>query len=321
MDLLELRYFVTVAEAGSFSRATVEIGTTQPALSRQVRKLEAELKCDLFYRHGRGVSMTAAGRKLFDTVKPLLQQVVQIKDEILADSDHPSGSVALGVPPSIGATLGATLSRRFSKECPGARLRIHEAFSSSLSEWVEMGRLDLAILYDARRGRNLIAEPLLREALFLVEASGRRRKSSKPVGLEELSRRRLVLPGPENGLRRVVDAAMASVGLPLSVAMEIDSVAAIKQLLEMGDEATVLPFGAIHREVREGRLQARRVNAEIAQAMLVTATPLHRPVTRATRVLMDLVRSEIRKSVKAGVLVGDTTGLEKTPLATADRHA
>lgn len=318
MELLELRYFVTVAEAGSFSRATVELGTTQPALSRQVRKLEGELKCDLFYRHGRGVSLTAAGRKLFDAVKPLIRQVGQIKEEILEDGDHPSGSVAFGVPPSIGATLGATVSRRFSKEYPAARLRIREAFSSSLVEWVEMGRLDLAILYDARRGRNLTAEPLLREALFLVEAAGRRRRNDRPVGLEELSSRRLILPGPENGLRRVVDTAMASAGLPLSVVIEIDSVAAIKQLLEMGDEATVLPFGAVHREVREGRLQARRVDAEMAQAMLVTATPLNRPVTRATRVLLDLVRSEIRKCVKAGVLVGDTTGLEKAPAAVPD---
>ncbi|WP_119270970.1 LysR family transcriptional regulator [Taklimakanibacter deserti] len=315
MELLELRYFVTVAEAGSFSRATVELGTTQPALSRQVRKLESELKCDLFYRHGRGVSLTAAGKKLFDTVKPLLQQVVQIKDEIMEESDHPSGAVAFGVPPSIGATLAAPLSRRFSRECPAVRLRIREAFSSSLSEWVEMGRLDLAILYDARRGRNLNAEPLLREPLFMVEASDRRRGSDGPIELAELSRRRLILPGPENGLRRVIDTAMANADLPLSVTLEIDSVAAIKQLLEMGDDATVLPYGAVHREVREGRLRARRINADDAQAMLVTATPLHRPVTRATRVLLDLVRSEIRKSIKAGVLVGAITGLERMPVA------
>lgn len=317
MELLELRYFVTVAEAGSFSRATVELGTTQPALSRQVRKLEGELKCDLFYRHGRGVSLTAAGKKLLDAVKPLLQQVVQIRDEILEDGDHPSGSVAFGVPPSIGATLAASLSRRFSKECPEARLRIHEAFSSTLFEWVEMGRLDLAILYDARRGRNLIVEPLLKEALFMVEASDGGGED-RPIELEELSRRRFIMPGPENGLRRVIDTAMAATGLALPVTMEIDSVAAIKQLLELGDEATVLPFGAVHREVRGGRLRARRVNAENAQAMLVTATPLHRPVSRATRVLMGLVRSEIRKSVKAGVLVGAFTGLEKTRIGAHD---
>lgn len=320
MELLELRYFVTVAEAGSFSRATVELGTTQPALSRQVRKLEGELKCDLFYRHGRGVSLTAAGKKLFDAVKPLLQQVVQIKDEILEDGNHPSGSVTFGVPPSIGATLCAPLSRRFSREYPAARLRIREAFSSTLFEWVEMGRLDLAILYDARRGRNLIAEPLLREPLFMVEASDRRRGGKGPIELVELARRRFILPGPENGLRRVIDTAIANAGLTLSVTMEVDSVAAIKQLLEKGDEATVLPFGAVHREVHDGRLRARRINAEDAQAMLVTATPLHRPITRATRVLIDLVRSEIRKSVKAGVLVGSTAGLEKMPAAPSEAN-
>ena len=309
METLELRYFVTVAEAGSFSRASVELDIAQPSLSRQVRKLEQELKSSLFYRHGRGVSLTATGSKLFDAVKPLLAKLSEIKEELIQDGDKPSGTVVLGVPPSIGATLGAPLSRRFSEECPGATLRVHEAFSSNLLEWVESGRLDLAVLYDARRGRNLIVSPLLRESLFLIEAPGNN-VASTTVSLLDVAAKTLILPGPENGLRRVLDTAVAKAGLTLTVRMEIDSVTAIKQLVGSGEGATVLPFGSVHREVSEGNLIARRIDSTDTLAMLVTATPLHRPVTKATRSLLAFVHAEVKRSVSAGILVGETSNLE-----------
>jgi LysR family nitrogen assimilation transcriptional regulator len=308
MELLELRYFVEVAEAGSFSRASVRLGIAQPALSRQVQKLERELNNDLFYRHGRGVTLTAAGGRLHDVVKPLLRQLIDIKEELVEEGGQPSGTVVFGVPPSIGSTLAAPLSRAFREACPGARLQVKEAFSSTLLEWVESGRLDLAVLYDARRSRNLTVTPLLLEDLFLIEAPNS--ASAEPATLQDLGALTLVLPGPENGLRRVVDMAANRAGGSLTVAMELDSVAALRQLVEGGAGATILPFGAVHREVREGRLTARPIGLERMQAMLVTATPLRRPVTKATRVLMRLVQAEVKRCVASGVLRGRTSKLK-----------
>jgi len=317
MELLELRYFVQVADLGSFSKASVKLGITQPALSRQVQKLEHELRTSLFYRHGRGVSLTQPGRKLYDVVRHLLGALAEIKEEIQDQSERLTGTVTLGLPPSICATLGAPLARRFHESYPDATLRIHEVFSGTLLEWVEGGRLDLAVLYDARRGRSMLSSPLLVENLMLIQSSKDFEDGAVPDGdrvpVALLGDLRLVLPGLENGLRRVVDAAARRADIDLQVDMEIDSVTAIKQLVEEGMGSTILPFGAVHREVRQGRLIAREIDSKDMHAMLVTATPLHQPVSKATRALLRLIHAEVATCVANGVLKGKVVAHGNAP--------
>ena len=310
MELLELRYFVQVADLGSFSRASVKLSISQPALSRQIQKLEHELRTNLFYRHGRGVSLTQPGRKLYEVARHLLGALAEIKEEIQDQSERLTGTVALGLPPSICATLGAPLARRFHENYPDATLRIHEVFSGTLLEWVEGGRLDLAVLYDARRGRSMLSSPLLIENLLLIQSArlgtggNGAGGNGDPVPLGTVGAETLVLPGPENGLRRVVDAAVRRADITLRVEMEIDSVTAIKQLVEEGMGSSILPFGAVHREVMQGRLTAREILSKDMHAMLVTATPLHQPVSKATRALLRLIHAEVTKCVANGVLKG-----------------
>jgi LysR family transcriptional regulator, nitrogen assimilation regulatory protein len=304
MELLELRYFVQVADLGSFSKASVKLGISQPALSRQIQKLEHELRTSLFYRHGRGVSLTQPGRKLYEVVRHLLGALAEIKEEIQDQSERLTGTVTLGLPPSICATLGAPLARRFHENYPDATLRIHEVFSGTLLEWVEGGRLDLAVLYDARRGRSMLSSPLLVENLMLIQSARQAGAGDGPVPVSELGSMTLVLPGPENGLRRVVDAAARRADIELRVEMEIDSVTAIKHLVEEGIGSTILPFGAVHREVMQERLIAREISSKDMHAMLVTATPLHQPVSKATRALLRLIHAEVAKCVANGVLKG-----------------
>ena len=321
MEFLELRYFVAVAEAGNFSRAAVKLNMTQPALSRQIRKLEDELRSSLFYRHGRGVSLTDVGRRLCETAKPILQQLADVKDEIVDNAHRPSGSVVLGVPPSIGNSLAAPLAQKFREVCPGATLRVREGFSSTLLEWIEAGRLDVAVLYDARRDRNLLVSPVLLEDFFLIQSAGRSQDNSM-LSMTDIAKLNLVLPGPENGFRRVVDAAARAANLDLSISMEIDSVAALKQLVgSVKGLATILPFGAVHEEVAGQRLSARPIDSTDMRALLVIATPPHRAVTKAGRVLMRLIQTEIRQCVASGMLRGSTDALSLRRQSAAARKA
>jgi len=312
MQLLELKYLIEVSQAGSFTRAATKLGMTQPGLSRQIQKLEQELRTPLLYRHGRGVILTENGRKLCDLVKPLLAQLTEMKEEILGQGDQLSGTVTIGVPPSIGNTLAAPLAKQFMKNFPDATLRVHEAFSGALMEEIESGRLDLAILYDARRSQNLIVTPLLMEDFYLIQSGNK--SFSKPLPIEDLRDVTLILTRKENGFRRVIDAAAQHKNVDLNVAMEIDSISALKQLVEAGDGFTILPFGAVHREVREGRLSARQIKSSEMRAMLVTATPLHRPISKTAKALLQLVHAEVKRCVKSGILRGRTTNLSlKTP--------
>ncbi len=325
MELLELRYFVEIAAAGSLSRAAARLSLSQPTLSRQLGKLEAEMRTGLFYRHGRGVRLTDAGQRLLDVARAALRQLDEVKDELHSRSLDDVGEVVVGAPPSIAATVAAELAMVFAARYPQAHLRMRESFSGILLEWIEAGRLDLAVLYDARRGSNILSTPLLLEDLFLIEAaegqvSGRIGATQTggmqtggmqtgAVEIGELADRPCLLTGPGNGLRRVVDAACWSERIQPQVSMEIDCVAAIKQLVERGAGCTVLPYGAVHREVQEGRLKARPFQTPSMRAMLVIATPPHKPVTAMIRAVIRMLQTEVRRLAASGVLRGETRDL------------
>jgi len=98
MNLKQLDYFVHVAELGSFSKAALVLDIAQPALSRQVRGLETELRENLFLRNGRGVALTDAGRRLFDHSVAILELVALAREDLGTSRDEPVGQVTVGLP-------------------------------------------------------------------------------------------------------------------------------------------------------------------------------------------------------------------------------
>ena len=309
MDIQELRHFIEVASAGSVSRAAVRLSISQPTLSRQLNKLEREIRTNLFYRHGRGVLLTDAGQRLLAVATAAVQQLDDVRNELQSHALDEVGEVVVGTPPSIAATVGADLAMGFAARYPGAQLRMRESFSGVLLEWIDTGRLDLAVLYDARRGSNLLSTPLLLEELFLIESPGTQMSDAAAVEICELANRPCLLTGPGNGLRLVVDAACWSERVQPQVTMEIDCVAAIKQLVERGTGCTVLPYGAVHREVGEGRLIARPFSAPSMRAMLVIATPPHKPVTAMIRSVIRMLQTEVQRLAAQGILRGEAHDL------------
>src|SRR5258706_15088305 len=103
MDIRQLRTFSCVAELGSLSKASDTLRVAQPALSRQIKLLEHELRAELFTRNGRGMVLTDAGRLLLARTAGMVRQIDQGRDEIQATRRPPPGRLVLGV--------GATVSR------------------------------------------------------------------------------------------------------------------------------------------------------------------------------------------------------------------
>lgn len=302
VDVTGLRYFLEVAKSGSFSRAAIAVGLSQPSLSRQIRALEEELGHELFYRHGRGVILTEAGSQLQNTANAIMVLLEDVKRELVASSGKAASTVTLGVPPSIGATLCYPVAQRFMQAMPNARLRIREGFSTTLGEWIESGVLEVAVLYDAARNRNLNAAPLILEDLYLIQPITE--ASDQDVRIQDLDGLPLVATGPENGLRRVIERGAENAGIKLNVVMEVDSVPALRQLAGAGIGAAILPFGAVHREVRMGRLSARRIADDDMRALLVVATPLNQPISAAARSLLRIIHAEAARFASTGVLRG-----------------
>jgi DNA-binding transcriptional LysR family regulator len=134
MDLKQLEYFVRVAELGSFTRASAVLDIAQPALSRQVRLLEVELRLNLLTRNCRGVTPTEAGRLLLDHGRGILHQVARTREELGRVHGALAGRVSLGLPPSIAKALTVPLTREFRMRLPRAALSVSEGLSISMQE-------------------------------------------------------------------------------------------------------------------------------------------------------------------------------------------
>jgi LysR family nitrogen assimilation transcriptional regulator len=145
VDLKQIEYFVRVAELGGFTRAAAALGIAQPALSRQVRLLEVELRQNLLTRDGRGAVPTEAGRLLLAHGRGILHQVERAREELGRVRGALAGRVAIGLPPSLARMLTVPLTRAFRAQMPEAALSISEGLSTATHESLVNGRLDIAV--------------------------------------------------------------------------------------------------------------------------------------------------------------------------------
>ena len=168
MDVRLLRYFIAIAELGSFSAAARYLNVAQPALSRHIKALETRFDTRLLVRSPRGIAMTAAGERLFRYGLTILRQIEMVP-AVVKDMDQPiTGLVKLGLPCSVSPILSVPLLARAKRDLPQVRVHIIEALSGYLGEWVQTRRLDLAVLFDAEPSPNYRLDPLLVEELCLV---------------------------------------------------------------------------------------------------------------------------------------------------------
>ena len=126
MDLKQLEYFVRVAEMGSFTRASISLDVAQPALSRQIRLLEVELRQNLLTRNGRGAVPTEAGKLLLEHGRGILHQVQLTREELGAARGALAGRVSIGLPPSLSKLITVPLVLAFREHLPQAQLTLTE---------------------------------------------------------------------------------------------------------------------------------------------------------------------------------------------------
>lgn len=252
MNLNQLETFVHVAEHGSFSKAALVLGVAQPALSRQVRALEVELREPLLLRHGRGVLLTEAGRRLLDHCHNILHLVARAKEDLVAQRDEPTGHIAIAMPPTLARLHTLPLIRAFRDEMPKARLAIVEGFSVHITEWLASGRTDLGLVYNPEPLPSLEIRPLREERLCLVSPADQ--APAGPVTLKHLADRPLVMPERGQIFRKLMEQAAAMAGVPLRVEWEVSSVPAILDLVSAGIGHAALGEDAIRLYPRPKRL-------------------------------------------------------------------
>lgn len=298
MDFRQLRTFHAVAELGSLSKASDLLRIAQPALSRQIKLLEHDLKTELFVRNGRGMVLTGAGRLLLERSAGLVRQIEQVRDDVQSLGGRPSGRVVLGVVPTVSAVLSARIARRAVAELPDVALRIVESYGGHLVDWLHRGATDLAIIYGPAVDWHLAVESLGRDDLVAVGPCGSGLAARAPVDLAWLVGQRLALPSHSHGLRIIVERAAARRGVPVNVVVEADSYRVLTSMVEEGIGHTILPPSAIHAEVKGGRLEIAAFAAPGITRELVLASPMDKTPSVAATAIAGLIRAEIRALVQ-----------------------
>lgn len=313
MEFRQLRYFARVAETGSVSKAAAALAVAQPAISRHISQLEEEFGTPLFYRNGRGVSLTEAGEVLLERTRSILDEIRRAEEDVRAVIGIASGAVTLGTPPTVGQVFVVPLITRLRQVHPNLSLEVAEAFSGYVNEWLANGALDVAVLYDAPRTRHLVTEELLTEELYHVSAGpgtvdpsryADPAREPEPTDLAALAHRPLVLPRRPHGLRLLIDRSAQDAQVELDILFELDSLSITKELVAAGVADTVLPFAAVHQDVIAGRMSARRVVNPSLTRTLVLATSSQRPLTVSTRAVVAELKSVMRDLVDGGTWRG-----------------
>lgn len=145
MEMRQLKYFMAVAKAESYSAAAVELSVAQPTLSIAVRNLEQELGVQLFYSFGRRQRLTDEGQRLFEGAQKIMEEYRCTIEEVQNTSSTPAGTLMLGLPPLAGTCYFATLIPEFSRKYPNIQVRIVEKATHVVDQMVVDGELDIAI--------------------------------------------------------------------------------------------------------------------------------------------------------------------------------
>ena len=288
METKRLEYFLRTVETGTISSAARELGMSQPALSQQLAILENEMKAELLVRTRNGSTPTPAGQQLYRRARVLLRQLDDARSAVLEAREVLAGSVTVGFPTSVATAISLPFVRTMTTQYPQIQLKLIEGYSAMLTELMQAGHLDLALLFQQGPLPGVRVEPLWREELLLVGPAD----TAAPghVTLEELRDFPLLLPSKANSGRIAIDQSLESGRTAVTPLCEIDSIVTLKKAVASGVGYTILPWTAVSEEVEAGSLTVSTLAGGTVYRVVSLCILRNAHFSLAMRKTVDLIR-------------------------------
>ncbi|RUL85271.1 LysR family transcriptional regulator [Tautonia sociabilis] len=289
MDLTQLRSFLKIAELGSFTKAAEEIGVSQPALSQQVARLEAELGRPVFDRSGRAVRLTEAGRLLRERASRIVALADDARRELLDDGR--AGLVVVAAIPTIAPFLLPPVLRAYRGEYPGASVRVDEEVTGSLLRRCRRGELDVGVLAlpaDAPPG--LAVEPLFDEELVLALPVGHPLAERDAVPLEAVRGEPFVLLGEGHCLSDQIRSFCQQRAVPPVATGRAGQLATVQELVALGHGISFVPEMARRVDASPHRVYRPLLGDRPRRTIAACWNP-DRYQTRLARAFLEVLRS------------------------------
>ena len=295
MDARALRYFVAVADAGSFRAAARRLSLSQPAVSQAIASLEGGLSAKLFDRGGREIALTPAGRVLLEPARRALAELDALPGLLDRSRGVVRGRLELGTTDVASIYVLPKVYRTFGRRYPEAELSVHVEGSEPLLSLLRRGALELAIVSLQIGGEvapipeGFSATPFFREPLDFVVAGTHPLAGRRRVTLAEVAAVPLLGFKSDSVTRRAVDARFREEGLSPRVAMEMSSPEAIKKLVAVGLGGAVLPARSVAAEVRAGTLAVLPVQGPRLERVLGVVRDARRTASPAASAFLELL--------------------------------
>lgn len=243
MELRQLRYLVALADERHFTRAAARAHVAQPALSRQIGKLEAELGVRLVHRTTRRVTLSEPGLALADRARRILAEVDAAAAEARELAGTVGGALRIGVTTTPGPLDVADLLATFHGRHPAVELVVREELSTALADLLRSGELDVAFVTDVGPGRSARLETrhLAGEELVLCVAPEHHLAGRDRVAVAELRDERFIAFRPGATIRERVTAAAARAGFTPRIAFESSETSRVRAVVARGLAVAVLP--------------------------------------------------------------------------------
>ena len=299
MDLKQIRSFVAVYGDGSINRAAERLNIAQPSLSQQIKTLEQSVGVQLFERHARGVRPTPAGDRFYDDCRKILGDVESASQNLREFSLGTSGSLDVGLIPTVTKGVLSSVLPAFITALPNVELRVVEAFSGTLTDWVMSGELDFAIGTEPPRHDGLEMRVLSAEPLVMVSGRKAGLTHLEPVSLKQLPTVNLVMPSAQHSLRTLIERYIKLGNITPGRIVEIDGLFGALEFIRNTDFSAILPVTTVVSDLDS---RAFSVNPIIDMRMSFEFFLVHqtqKPLSLAARDLVSRLESALKRSAGA----------------------
>ena len=296
LELRHLRYFLAVAEAGSFSRAADRLGLSQPSVSQQMRDLEEALRVSLFQRRGKRILLTPSGLIFQEHARAMLRQLEGFLQELTTEPGQARGALHLGVVPILNVPLVPGLLGRFAPEHPGLSLTVEEISSTEIETAIEEGRMDVGLGFLTRHSPNLHYERLGTDHFALVVSARHPWAGRDTVQVSELHQQRLLQLPESFVMRRMSDEICRKHQVRPRTVAEINAIEVLLRSLAPLQAAALMPTITLQErealQLKAIRLQGKGLAVEIGLLHLVDAE-----TTSAIGAFTALAKSSVPKMI------------------------
>lgn len=244
MDIRQLQYFVALYEEGSVTRAARRMHVVQPAISQQIKRLEADFGVQLFERAAHGTAPTTAARDFYAVCLSILNQLRQAEAVLREASRQPAGRLTLGAQASMNQHIVPTALSQFHARYPAIAISARDGYRADLVDWLNRGEIDFALLSATQEKLHLASLTLCQESLVAVGHPDTLAGRDAMPG-EALAGFKLVLHSRSKSLRTLIDNQFGLHGLDVRPDMEIDALPSVLALVRQPGWLSIVPRTAV----------------------------------------------------------------------------